>query len=536
VELRLSADKILAQLGQNIYRYFLEKTSAGDPFLLLIEPEEYRRLKEKTGNTDDVDSALKTTGRLTKVPPDDYISIAVANLQVQLIYDIATEKIDDSFYAEMKKYYPNLTNDSDVQRYFGRFQEDMWKKVRNIFKKENIFLEIPKPKHGSERYVQYPKSQRIITWKEIIVYADKFKRIGLEPHQILSFSEFCEKVHIHENYHLDDEQNKIIRKIIFSFYNNWDGSKTEDLKKPRHTSRSQQLFFKKRTDLANNRFEFTIKIENEKLRYYFEKSEIFEEAVKNQFNKKPVLPFLLDEEYEDWIYTAGSLHSNNQLLVLVDKTRPCEQFKPEFTTEYYNVYHFKNCDNKIAEFAGLQFTTKEYFTIIGGIRVINCYHARNDVLGAWYDFALPVVKIDSSASSRVFIDSNEIIVENNCIDLSNLTLKESHEKRILESREKEYSLKCTNLSAVYFQVSGISNGSIDEIEKGWKISSTSLRPIKSGETPDIAGLLFNYSPYTNAKGNFRPFLYKIDYLQNRLSHIRLDERITKQDRRGWYGI
>jgi hypothetical protein len=532
----MDTDSILTKLGQNIYNHFLENTSPGDPFLLLIEPEEYKRIKEEIGNIDEVDNALKWTGKIAGVPRDDCISIAIANLQVQLIYDIAIEKIGDSFYAEMKKYYPNLAEDSDVQHYFERFQEDMWKKVQNIFKKENIFLEIPEPKHGSGRYVQYPKSQRIITWKEIIFYADKFRRIGIKPYQIMSFSDFCGKVHIPDNYDLDNEQNEIIKRIIFSFYNNWDGSTTEELRKPRVKSKSQPLFLKKREPLAYNRLEFTIRIENEKLRYYYKKDEIFEEDVKNQFKDKFVLSFLFDEEYEDWIYTTGPLHSNNKLLVLADKSRwggKYGQFNPEIITEYYKVYHFENCDNEIAAFAGLHYITKEYFTITGGIRVIGCYHPRHDVLGAWYDFALPAVKMDSQAGSRAFIDSKEIIIENNQIDLSNLALKENHEKWTLKPRK--YSLKCTNLPAVYFQVSGISDGNIDAVERGWKISSTSLRPITAGESPDIAGLRFNHS-HTDDKGSLRPFLYRIDYLQNRISHIGLDEKIAKQERRKMYGV
>jgi hypothetical protein len=531
----MDTDSILTKLGQNIYNHFLKNTSPGDPFLLLIEPEEYKRIKEETGNLENVDRALKSTGYISETP-SDYISIVIANLQVQMIYDIVIEKIDDSFYTEMKRYYPNLTEDSQVLRYFERFQENMWKKVKDVFEKRNISLQIPKPKDGSGRYVQFPKSQRIITWKELSSYADFFKCLNLKPYQIMSFSDFCDKVYIPDNYHLDNEQNEIIRKIVFSFYNNWDGSKTEDLRKPRHTSKSQQLFFNTRTGLADNRFEFTIRIKNEKLHYYFKDNEISEKKVKNQFESKFVLSFLFNEEYEDWIYTTSHLHLNNRLLVLVDKTRPWGQFKPEFITEYYNVYHFKNCDNKIADFAKRHFITKEYFTIIGGIQVINRYHFRNDVLGAWYDFALPVVKINYSECSQAFIDSREIIIKNNRIDIANPILKENHEKWTLKPREKEYSLKCTNFRPVYFQISGISASNSNAIEKGWKISTSSLRPIKSGETPEITGLLFNCSSYTYNKGNLRPFLYKIDCLQNRMSHIRLDEKITKQERRRIYGI
>jgi hypothetical protein len=532
----MDKDFILSKLGQNIFNYFIENTNPGEPFLLLIDPMEYQNIKENTGNIKDVDHALKLTGYLSNVP-NDYISIAVANLQVQLIYDIDVRNIDDSFYSVMKNYYSNLVEDHNVYLYFRGFQENLWANVALVFSRKNRCLEIPPKKEGSGRYVQFPKSQRLITYNELIGYADNFLRISLEPHQIISFYDFCKKLYLPFNYSFTNEQNEIIKKIIFAFYNKWNGSSTNEIRKQKQRSKSPLLFSKNRIDVTENKLELTIRFENERMVYRFGKNTITEQELKNHFKNKSVLSFLYDDEYEDWLYTIRPLHSRNRLLVLVDKLarRNTDKYKLLFSTEYYTVYHFDCCDNNVASFTGLSFVTKEYFTIIGGIRIVNWYHFRNDVLGAWYDFALPKIRVDLGIDTQVFIDSKEIIIVDGCIDLDNLVLKENNKNWKLEPRDKEYALKCSDLSPVYFSIKAPKSCSDIDLNRGWKISLDSLRPIKQDEIPDMAGLLINSSFYIRKEGGLRPFLHKKEYLQNRISHRGLDEWIVNLEKRSLYG-
>jgi len=517
-------DTILINLGKKIYNYFLENTTIGEPFILLIEPSEYERIKEKTGNINDVNNALKSTENIRTVPRD-YISIAVANLQVQLIYSIAIEQINDSFYTEMKNFYPKLKENNDVMQYFENFQEEMWEKVRDIFAKKNRLLQIPEPKKGSGRYVQFPKSQRLITWNELSKYADSFIKINLKPHQVLSFFDFCSKVYIGENYNLNDDENEIIKKIIFSFYCKWDGSSSEELKIPRQRENSQ-FFTKDRRVLSGNKFEFTIRFENDEPIYYFNGKKVTEQDVKKYFINEKVLSFLYDEEYEDWIYTTRSLHRENRLITLVDKSHYLHNKPPKFElikkTEFYYFLYAPYCDNDI----------KEYFTITGGIKVIDCYHFRNDVLGAWYDFALPKIKLNLENIKQVFIDSNEIFINDNIVDLSNLMLKANNEKMSLTPGEKVHSLKCANLKPVYFLIRDSTDVNNEPINNGWKLSSYSLCPIKLGELSDISGLF--YCGDVQTEGKLRSFLLKKHFLQNRLSNLNIN--ISKIERRRIYGI
>ncbi|MDR1956453.1 MAG: hypothetical protein LBQ30_06320, partial [Treponema sp.] len=225
----MNPEDLLVAFGKNIFDRIIEDTNPGDDFLLsIIDPDTFDKLKEKTGDFQQVENALKYTGRLSGVPYD-YTSISVASLQVSLIYsDINIT--DDSFYSRVRAYYPNLTDNLDILRYFEDFQEQLWEKVKNVFLRKERHLRIPSRKIGPGRYVQFPKSQQLIRWHELVEYADKFIEIKLEPGRILSLEDFCNKVHIEYTDDFSREENEVIQKIVFSFYNKWDGRRTDEIR------------------------------------------------------------------------------------------------------------------------------------------------------------------------------------------------------------------------------------------------------------------------------------------------------------------
>jgi hypothetical protein len=286
-------------------------------------------------------------------------------------------------------------------------------------------------------------------------------------------------------------------------------------------------------------------MEDEELKYYFGGKEVSEKDVSEKFKNEHALSFLYDEEYENWVYITSRrrLRSEDKLMVLIKHKK---HLAPYLKTGFFYIYLFETCDPNIAKFAGLPFSAaKEYFSVIGGIRVANYYRLRNDALGAWYDFALPKIKINLGGVKRVFIDSKEIMVNNDFIDLADLTLKEENKKLLFKAREKEYSLKCTAgrdaLPPVFFVIKSAVNDDNSFDDSGWKISKCSLRPIKSDEAPDIIGLKFCHSDIditTDIRGDeeLRPFLYKIDKLQNRFSNTSINKKISLLEKRRLYGV
>jgi hypothetical protein len=96
----MNKNELLSALGKNIFNRIIDDTNPGDEFLLsIIDPDTFDKLKEETGDRQQVENALKSTGRMYSIP-DDYIAISVAVLQVSLIYS-ETNITDDSFYSRI---------------------------------------------------------------------------------------------------------------------------------------------------------------------------------------------------------------------------------------------------------------------------------------------------------------------------------------------------------------------------------------------------------------------------------------------------
>jgi hypothetical protein len=489
----MSDHDLLTILGENIFDRIIEDTNPGDEFLLsIIDPDTFDKLKEEIGDSQQVENALKSTGRLYNVP-DDYTAISVALLQASLIY-FEINITDDSFYSKMKNYYPNLNENSDVQRYFEDIQEPLWGKVKSTFVREKRYLRIPQRKKGSGRYVQFPKSQQLIRWRELAEYADKFIKIKLEPGRILSLEDFCSMVHIEYMDDLSHEENEIIQKIVFSFYNKWDGRPSDEIRIKRFKAESE-------TTLKHPEKEITISLNYEELCIYSSGHKISESELVKIFSDELVIPFVFDEDYQDWRYTNKVLQSNDGLLVLVNKSYKkypdiFEKMKSDcLETNHFHVFIFKEIDNEISNFVKLDFDKKEIYTIIGGIKVNTKYNFVNNVLGCWYDSAFPKIKINLPLVTSVFIDSNEILVDKGQIDLSNLVLKEAKKKYPLPAGK--HTLKCSGVSPAYFYIEECKANANIAINRGWIISSADLRPARNNEKPNIIGLkLLNSSGKT----------------------------------------
>jgi hypothetical protein len=257
------------------------------------------------------------------------------------------------------------------------------------------------------------------------------------------------------------------------------------------------------------------------------------------FSDKLVIPFLFEEEYEDWKYARKMLHTNDRLLVLVNNRASIPSMNNHKRNEYNNlqmkhfrIFIFETCDHETAEFAGLNFDKNKIYTIIGGINIIGSHNLPNNYLGRWYDFALPRIKLNLPASTKVLFDLKEIAFEDGQIDLSNLVLKETKTPYPLEPGE--HSLKCNDISPAYFFVEEAKPNTNAAINRGWIITPNDLRPVKSGEKPSVVGLIIKSLNKTE-NINMRPFLSRINHLQNRPLEGLLNKKIRMLEGKKNYG-
>jgi hypothetical protein len=433
----------------------------------------------------------------------------------------------------MKDYYPNLRKNLAVRRYFENFQEPLWEKVKIFFEKKERHLCIPQRKTGPGRYVQFPKSQQLIRWHELVEYADVFIKINLHPDRIFSFDAFCDRVHIDYNYLFSSGENEIIRRIVFSFYNRWDGRPTSEIRTQRFKPQDPGG-----EATGHKGPEITLKFSYETVFISKDGRKISEDELLNSFTNKLIIPFIFNEDYEEWEYTTKILQTSDRLLVLINKShkisdcfvnKKCDDLE----MKYFHIYIFesRDIDDKVANFVNLDFDKREVYTIIGEIKVRS--NNKNNVIGYWYDFALPRIKINLPSSTRMFIDSNEIAVDKNQIDLSNIFLKHGNEQyRLVPGK---HSFKCSGVSPAYFFIEECKSAANISLNHGWIISTNNLRPVKKGENPNVIGLKIKKANEIKNDINLRPFLNQIEYLQNRPLERLINGKLKTIEKRRNYG-
>ena len=526
----MNLNSLLNSFGEKIFNQIIEDTNPGDEFLLsIIDPVTFKTLMEETADFQQMEKALKNSAKSSNIY-NIYIALSIATLQVYLIYDTELKDIDDSFYPKMMSYYPYLNEVSDVLNYFKNNQEEIWSKVKSAFAKKDRYLQIPPQKTGSGRYVQFPKSQQIIRWGQLVQYADLFLRERLEPNQILSLNEFCGKVYF-DIYNKPKEEQDAIKKIVFSFYNKWDGRTSDEIKLQRYKTKDINHV---QTKHKTSKSKITLDIYHGIILFFEDNKEITENDILNIFSNKNVIPFVLDGDYGDWIYTNKSLRTKDELLLLVKNNHKihhdflkCEL--SDYEMKYFKIFIFDTCDLdrfglEIAKLANLELNKKEIYSIIGGIKASNNYNFQNNVLGCWYDFALPKVKVNMICST-IYLDSKLVNLENNIIDLSEYQLKPG-----------EHSLKCKDISPAFFYIKQPDSKVKIDICSGWLISSNELRQVNNNEKPNIIGL--NVINIHGGIGDsaLRPFLSKIAFLEKRPLMQSLNSNIKLMEERRHYGF
>jgi len=456
----MKTEENLRNFEKIIFSHFLEQTAQGEEFLYALDTDTFQGLKEKMKEEEKVPVAeLEKDLKRTK---DPYwairFPIVTTTIQVSLIYDL--DNINEAgYYVCLRNYYGTtcFPDDRSIEDYLRRVQEYIWRKTKERFKECNRIITLPAQKTGSGRYVQYPESQRVLSNSKIIDYADTFIKLHLDPYSFFTFDNFCQRVFtfgiISQSKYIAQAQSDVFaKKIIFSFYNQWDGRPTAQIKG--NIQRNPRPGFKKITSKNVPQVRVIINSQN-KIELYDGNNKIFQI---NKFlqNKGNGAFFKYDAGFEEYSIMDNHKDFNIDdtfLLLSVDNsllTDPNfkEYYRDELFDDNYSVFIFDELNNAIIKKFNLQYDGKSaasIFSPIGGIRVLN-YRSGRNFLGAWYDFALPKIKLNrDEAVDYVFIDSKEIPVENNTIDLDKL-INESN------LNEGEHSIKCPDTSPAFFVV------------------------------------------------------------------------------------
>ncbi len=408
----------LRRLGEQIFRYFIKITSENEYFILHIDESTYRICaKAATLSDTTITDLLAGRGINHFNPENDFEALAIVALEIKIFYDIETEsELINSYNQRLEKNIKYFKSQQDIQEWYKSYQETIWKRVENLFIKANRYIEIPQEHFGAYRYVQYPKSQRLISQRDIILYANEFKK-HLIPHQVISFIEFKKKVHF-KDIHKEEQ----IQRMIFSFYNMWNGESSDEILDHRNISHI----------ITNNytKKDINIKIDVTQVSVFIDRKEIdlnsfsiktewlYQFDSRSHYFTKKGLPFIKDELYDDWITFYGNIDLNDEIIFLSKKT-----LIPSYLQEYIESGEIKilNCGEYMLWTVSsntsdvyirckLSLAEKTCIALIGGIK-----SNRN----TYYDFAKPIIKINQLLDSKkkpyktIFIDTNEYPLTNN---------------------------------------------------------------------------------------------------------------------------
>jgi hypothetical protein len=552
-----TATEIVTAFGNKILNYFLMQTKEGDKFILAIDDFSFNNLakiviNDKKINQEIFDKALRNifvNGYLYNVQ----ICIAISALQVNLIYQFDNFSTN-SFYKCLNNYNPSFfSDDSTIEHYLRNYQDDIWESVYRYFLKYSRKLFLPvHPQAGPGRYVKYPNAQYILSKKQLIGWAGQFIRLNIISDQVFSFFEFCNLVFpsrhpitirpsiLYLNYEL---QQELARRFIFSFYCQWDGHSSSDIRQSKgKIGKSRQIITWKREKKT-----IIARIENEKIKFYRDNNEKIQlkthfDIERNLNSKKSLFPFIYDEKYNDWVYGDFLVTNHDRILVLdtagqFSCTNLSSQLRPEYSCSLYYTYIFDECSKKIADLSGLRFIPEKVFFPIGGIRVKGV-HYNSANLGSWHDFALPQIKIETdNKHNEIYIDSTSVEMKNEILDLNSLINKST--KHPLELRCGEHSIKAYDTTEAFFTIVGVGSEIQDKpLVSGWLISPNTVRQAKEEKEIALNGLNILSAICKGKEFNakvLRPFLQRDFDLKKSLPLSSLNNKIQHMEKRKHYG-
>ena len=225
----------LKKFGSFIEQYldknFPTTSTTNSERYLVIDDELFQEIYEKSGLKEEtILAALKEAK--CNYEDNEYIALAIASFQVKILYDLNFNKEnfnEDAYNRKISNTLKFDEKDEKIYKYYNpqsskyiSDQENLWDTIKKKFK-----IIIPEKKNYSNRFVQYPRHQKIIdgTIRSFLIsWADKFKsNLPLSN----DYELFCNKLELKDN----SPENQIKNHLIFNFYKSWNGESTEEYKK-----------------------------------------------------------------------------------------------------------------------------------------------------------------------------------------------------------------------------------------------------------------------------------------------------------------
>ena len=518
---------MLRSVGHEILTYLKEVfSSPGSQIKICVDPYAFKNCVERAGcSYDAVISQLKYSARCQS--DDGYRALAIVAFQTKITYEISLNSIFNDAYLPMLNRY----GISDTNGYFSggtttigkTAQDKTWQIASDILEKNDLFLDLGNvyEHDGAYRYVQYPRSQRIISKNDLLKFIDVFESLGLLPGSDISYNDFkrlLEKrpvcARIIYNAHIECHTGKasdFLQHLVYGFYKNWDGSSRSDIEKFGGGGRGggksalENYFFSAYPFDEGRNFEI-----NGSLKKGQKELQNVPEVViaGSQCEKNPYFTLVFGYSSE-WCFAKGYPRLGQSVLMIYKQTdwkriwalrtdNPDEIFIRPWK-DYY-VVAVKSLTDKIANILRLKYRLEPPVEYIGGLR------SRYAYVQGWLDFAKPMIRLSSVYSNEPIIIKNkknsfsrEVKINNSIIDLETVELAPDQYFIISNGRRVPDS---------DFEIASITKEMRKESICGWELTTIGeLSPCKDCSRINVVG--FDFSCEDGAESNERSFLRKM---------------------------
>lgn len=430
------------KIGKAIVEHFVDLFNPGDSFILCV----HQKLLDSIYLKLKFDKEVCEKNILSKfrngILNDVYVCVAIAGFQVSLAYENQVFSIASYNNVLTEKLCVN----DNLQKIYSDHQVRIWEDAQQVFCKKNLHLIIPKRRMNSNRYVQYPNSQRVVENAILLKYKELFSRIHLEPNSAVTFDQFSACVFdTRPNYsiynYFDEDYPTILpkiyeniaRKTIFEYYLAWDGE-----------SHQKEITEKKEKNVVSASSE-TVKEDITFLKVFSDQTfQCFDTdkkplSISTLYKEKKAF-YTYDSLYSDW--TEVPKITSSELFGKIVETSFFEFLAGRNNLKQYVLEEYKNGIYSFLVFA--EDMPENLYEILGcTIRIQGALKFRGglkNAAGEWLLGILPTL-IAEEKYKEVYVDSEKTPIINGCLDLNTLSLSLG-----------EHSVKAKETGILYFSV------------------------------------------------------------------------------------
>ncbi|GEM_PF-6026861 len=305
--------------NRRVYKYYLENLIPGEYNTLTIPKGDFDELIEDEAFICNF-KEIKNNDWSLLLKNDDGIPRYLGLLAIQChaaFYMQNDGRISAGNFRDRFITIVGIKSTLDLHQLFSEkfndnlnIQEKIWIEAQSFFEKENILLDIPKPKSYAGRNTQYPESQCVLNYQDLSEYVIFYNHVYTN-YDTIHFDDFITEFKKFKNRLADQftrENNfksffgiseKIKRRQIFDFYNSLDWLRFE----------------KKSLRNRTIKKDYIAKLDNDKVMIYDEDFELFEGYI-DLLDKNHLALFKQDEIYTKEFSKCNHIDKNVKFILI----------------------------------------------------------------------------------------------------------------------------------------------------------------------------------------------------------------------------